>query len=381
MSFGGMEKGSVIHYVFEKILNSRIQGTPITFQDVEGWINESMRENPASMPFHDMIRASCMNLLQHQIPYAEHMIETEKKVAIKYDGTETEFDFPGEGDRRERNPDCFARAIIDVYAEVGDEAIIIDHKTQPYTENALTPKMEFYAWVIAKANPHINKVSVILHFCHPDINWFSHPIKLDRSQLIPDPTIMMSTNREETVEERIMAQIEYVESYYGQEVLPTVPNTKCEYCPLYFDCAARKDVENAMVKSGVQSAKTPEEAEALLKKMIVLEDWLDMVKSALKEYVRREDAMKLVQYGDYVYGTKHYTSVDYNVYPDKVEAWLKKQRLDPNLYKIFDKEKLNTLVTRHIEDIKALTELRAIVPEKKTSKSQKFTMNGFLRGS
>src|SRR5208283_4995624 len=98
-----------IHNVFEKILNARIGGTPITFQDVEGWINESMRANPASMPFHDMIRAACTNLLQRrqdQIPYYQYMIETEKKVAIKYDGTTTDFDFPGEGDRRERNPEC-----------------------------------------------------------------------------------------------------------------------------------------------------------------------------------------------------------------------------------------------------------------------------------
>jgi hypothetical protein len=440
---GPLDKGLVIHETFEKIMNARIAQTPLNINHVDEWLNDLMVKYPAAFEYmHDVLKPAAVNFMSrpsYDIPFYDEIEEAEKVFAIDEYGRECDYD----------DPNCWARAVLDLYGRTGDTAILIDHKSQLNVEPSNTRKMLFYAWMACRSDPSINKVFMILHFCHPDLNFFHRAIEISRADLISSFTVVSAslksklekqatdTFKEEIqanggsptadaraylrglvkkmgrvvdipffwvlsgkdvgerrmrdegliaddeivmerlveeggfIEEEIVAEVKYIEAHRKIEgEWGTVPNSKCEYCPAYYDCPARIEIDDLKTRAGISKLENIEEATAVLKDLMMLEAQAKDLKKALKAYLVSDfTKVPSVVVGDRQFTTRLSHTPDFENDRAAVKAFLKNAGQQPEDYMKFDTKTLNKFVVT-LEDPDLRRQAIEMAPMKTSTRTQ-----------
>lgn len=275
-------RGSAVHEVLEK-MTQRMCGAGVpsvegllgeaTFaeHELKAWVTEAVIRHPAAYSDVAEIMEMVRLYSQKRPPLLVADAKTELRFAVKLVGGE--FEECGYDD-----PEAWYRGRADIMFLSDDttEALVYDHKTQPNIEEADTPQMGFYAWVIKKTHPFLSKVKTQLHFVR--YGKYSDPVEWDDAALA-------------RVEDDITTKVAIIESRTTWD--PT-PHKGCQYCPFVAECPAMADLIEVDKASGNYRVKhnnlkilgETTKAVKLAGYVNVMEEILDRARKELKEFVK-----------------------------------------------------------------------------------------------
>lgn len=217
-------RGSAAHEVIEDITNILIKNPDYIFNqgELRGFIAKAVDRHPAAYEEVALLTEIAKGYINKPPRVLTPNAEVELKIAVKVDPKTNRFI---EADYND--PDAIGRGRADIFMVSDDttEAIVIDHKTQPNIEAADTFQMGFYAWVISKSHPFLERISTVLHFAR--FNYYSDPYVWDRGALA-------------RIEDEILTRISIIEN--RENKTEAVPNKLCQYCPFLAKCPAFTDV-------------------------------------------------------------------------------------------------------------------------------------------
>ena len=208
-------------------------------------------------------------IYNHKIaPFLTKDAETEQRLAIKYNGKgfdECDYDDPG----------AFARGRADILMISDDttEAFIYDHKTQKHIEEADTFQMGFYAWVLSKIHPYLEKIHTVLYFAQ--FGYYSEKTVWTKKEL-------------DIIEDQIYTMVSTLE---GHSKWDPVPHNGCQYCPFLGECPALEKYisidENGyrVKKNNLEVLGDNEKAREVAASIHLLEEFLKTAKKNLKDFV------------------------------------------------------------------------------------------------
>lgn len=274
-------RGNVVHETFEEITKAWLINKGLNWDQVVETLTKLMAlhqltEEDAQNDCIGAARCYMFNPPKN----LDTILGTEEQIAVKHDGEKwvtCNWD----------DPDAYARGKIDLLLIDDDnEATIIDHKTQLYVQSADTFQMGFYAWLVKIAYPYVTGVNTILHFCHPDLDFYSKPSLWDKDDI-------------ENMETRIKVSIGIVESVTEH---PAIPNHYCVYCPLKMECpkleeiSERKPALKGAKKGPLLSAKAAQKHAEVI---TVLEENNKDMKKSLRTFVEQVGPVQLpgLEYG------------------------------------------------------------------------------------
>jgi hypothetical protein len=357
------DRGSAIHEVFEMITQRMVggiaKGEAVNFDDAEiqQWCIEAINRNPASaMAVEEVLEMSRKYV--HTPPYyLTGDAETEVNLAVKFDGYDDDGN-PSFSECGYEDPQAFGRGKADIFMISDDttEAHIIDHKTQPHIETADTFQMGFYAWVISKIHPYLERISTTLHFAR--YGKYSKPFVWTREMLLQH-------------EDAIMTRVGAIEQ---RESWDAVPNKLCQYCGHIGECPAmRKHVDR--LEDGRIVAKPynfrilgdANKAVEIAGTIHVMEEALKVAKKSLKEHVKNTSPVAIP---GVTYMFKESNGVDWkqlNAEPikGKVDELFEKHGLKPAVIKVYTNEQLKNLWKTHGN---LWEELTSLMPRKPATK-------------
>lgn len=214
-------RGSAVHEVFEKITErlAREPGKPFSDTEVKSWVVDAIGRNPAAYEETGQIMEMAKGYIQYPPKNLVSDASIELKLAVKMEGdnkfVECDYD----------DPQALGRGKADIMMISDDttEAVVYDHKTQPNIEEADTFQMGFYAWVISKTYPFLNKIKTVLHFAR--FSYYSDPYVWDVESLAK-------------IEDEILTRISIIENRQSWEA---IPNKNCQYCPFIASCPALQE--------------------------------------------------------------------------------------------------------------------------------------------
>jgi CRISPR/Cas system-associated exonuclease Cas4 (RecB family) len=274
-------RGNVVHETFELITRGWLVDQPLTWEKA----SEELVSRLASYQITDhedrkTIIEATKCYMGNPPRGIEDILGTEEHLALKYDGNSlVECDWD--------DPECFARGKIDILQIKDKVATIIDHKTQMYVPpNKGTFQMGVYAWMVKQFYPYVEEVRTVLHFCHPNLNFYSQPHVWSLDDL-------------SSVEEELKIAIRTIESYVD---FPAVPNHYCVYCPLKQACPKLEDLSKKRMslkkaKNGplISAKEAKEHAEAFT----VLEENREIMQKQLKNFTKEIGSVIIpgIEYG------------------------------------------------------------------------------------
>lgn len=267
-------RGSVVHETFEEITKAWLIEKPLDWEQVRKILTQKMTHYLVT---DDSAQKVCIGAAKKYMENPplnlDTVLGTEEQIAVKWQDDKwvtCAWD----------DPDAYARGKIDLLMIDDDNiATIIDHKTQMFVETADTFQMGFYAWLVKQAYPYIESVRTILHFCHPDINFYSKSVHWTQEDI--DDNI-----------ELIKTKIDIAEN---MTEYPAEANHHCKYCPIKLACPRiqrlrRKRLPRGAIKGPILSAQ---EAKKQAEVLTVLEENSKEVKSSLKTFVEDIGAVQL----------------------------------------------------------------------------------------
>jgi len=316
-------RGSAVHEVFELITQTMIKDPNHIFDEkaVRNWVVEAVKRHPVA--YEEVGPILEMSKLYINRPPATLVsdAEVELKVATKAVKENGQIKFVAcDYD----DPDAFGRGKADVLMISDDttEALIYDHKTQPNVEEADTFQLGFYAWVILKTYPFLERISTVLHFAR--YGMYSQPVVWTREQL-------------EEIEDEIITRVSIIED--RQDWGP-VPHSKCQYCPLLSECPAMEDFLNVDPSTGQVTVK-PEnykilgqtgKAVQLAGVLNVMEEAVKTIKGELRQYVKQSGSPVAIPGKIFGYQAKE------EIHWDKLN---KSGDLRNKAYEIFEKNEID----------------------------------------
>lgn len=341
-------RGNVIHETFEALVKSWLRNQGLTWDQVVEVLKDRMVKYAVT---NNEDQNTCIGAARCFMLNPPHHLETccgtEEQISVKWDeGSKKYVTCPWE------DPESYARGKIDLLMiDDSDVATIIDHKTQLHVEEANTFQVGFYAWLVKIAYPYLKQVKTILHFCHPDLAFYSKPYSWTPEDL-------------EIIETRIKINIGIAENL---NVYPAVASQHCQYCPIKMECPKlldlrkRRGVVKKAVRGPLISAK---EAQNHAEILTVLGENKDEIQLNLKAFVQEVGPVQI-------------TGLEYSMVPsDEHEVPLENRKkliellgsygLNPYAYLSFSATSLKSvwkvLDQQKIEEIKKL-----IVSGKKTT--------------
>ena len=269
------KRGNVVHETFEEITKGWLFDKPLNWDQVTEILTKKMAHYLLT---NEEDQKTCIGASRCYMLNPPHNLDTvlgtEEQIAVKWTGgvwVKCAWD----------DPAACKRGKIDLLMIDDDNiATIIDHKTQLFVQDADTFQMGFYACLVKSAYPYIEGIRTILHFCHPDLDFYSKPTFWDPEALAD-------------VETRTKIAIGIAENMGD---FPAIPNHHCQYCPIKMECPKlleirkRKPVLKKAKKGPLLSAKEAQEhAEAVT----VLEENQKVMKSSLRTFVKEVGAVQI----------------------------------------------------------------------------------------
>lgn len=176
--------------------------------------------------------------------------------------------------------DASYRGIIDVLEIYGSHAVITDYKSQPnilgQTELAEHSQLTFYAWLVSKMYPHVDTITCRIWYLRYG---FYHETTRHIADL-------------ETYERSLMIRIEKIADIDNWD--PN-PGKQCQYCDWIVDCPIAMDLGLA-----VPVIRTADEAHEAAQKLRVVSELQKRLNDGLREYVKKNDGVRLDD--GYTYG-------------------------------------------------------------------------------
>lgn len=218
-------RGSAVHEVFEKITATMCKDPDAVFskEQIREWIIEAMHAHPISYEETDEIISMCELYIRKPPAFLTKEALIEEKLAIKLVGYDKEKN-PKWDECSYDDPDAFARGRADIlmFSDDTTEAVVYDHKTQMNVEEADTFQLGFYAWVISRYYPFLEKITTVIHFArfgmYNQYTWTKPELQ--------------------AIEDEVMTRVGFIESRLSWEA---TPNSKCIYCSYLDECPAWRD--------------------------------------------------------------------------------------------------------------------------------------------
>lgn len=341
-------RGGVVHEVFEnitKVFRDGVYEVPNVV--LHQWISESVNRHPVAYQEVETILSMVKHYLRKPPPVLTSDAEIELRMAVKY--TPEGFKECGYDD-----PGAFARGRADIMMISDDttEAIVYDHKTQPNIEEADTFQMGFYAWVIWKTYPFLDRIKTVLHFSR--YGYYSQPYIWTKDDLL-------------AIEEQILLRVSIIEA---KEEWTAAPNKLCQYCSYAKECPALMELFEFDATGNLSPKRylnlthggTPQ-AIKFAGYINILDDLMKGLKEDLKEYVT---AYGPIAIPGKVYDYRTSESVDW----DRVNKTLKnkaydvfaKYGIDPKMFMGFSQTFSKTVWM--LENKPLLEELSQLFPKK-----------------
>ncbi len=261
-------RGNVVHEVFEYILQQKMAKKTPTWAEVEAVLIKKLAEYEVpDFGSQELCLKAVQNFLNTPLFGIETILGTEEKLAVKLvDGKFVQCDY--------EDPDAYVRGKMDILMiDDNNIATVIDHKTQQFIQDADTFQMGMYAWLVAKCYPYVTAVKTILHFCHPDLNFFSKPHLWDKNEI-------------NNVESMIKVRIGLIESLPNHNA---VANGFCCYCPIKGECPKLESwlkKNTAVFKLKAKPPLTPQEAQEYAEALHVMTETEKEAKDRLKTFVK-----------------------------------------------------------------------------------------------
>lgn len=340
-------RGNVVHETFENITTGWISEKPLSWVEVEKILTDKMIE------YHITDREDkllCINAAKSYMSnppqMLEHIFGIEESLAVKFvEGKWVECDY--------NDPEAIYRGKIDILAIDGSRARIIDHKTQPYIEKAAnTFQLGGYAWLVKIHYPQITEVETILHYCRPELNFYSYPY-------------LWSDDELKNIEAEIRMEISVAENLDSFE--PN-PNYYCKYCPAQLDCPIIPQMKkHATAFEGVKKGPimSAQEAKDVAGEINVVEEAIGVLKKNLQNFVKEVGPVQ-IHGKEYSYSASESYEVEKSEDKRELMQMLGNYGLDPYNYIKVDitelKKVWKVLDQPKIEQIKTL-----LTPTKNTS--------------
>lgn len=332
-------RGRAVHKILEWITLAWVHKRQIDPR----WVNLVIDKNPLRDPENlQFVRDAAANYMNSAFPYPfETVVGVEEKVAVDIEGKSCEYD----------SPNAVLRGIIDILTINGEDAIIVDHKTQRNVESANTFQQGCYARMVKAAYPYLKTVTSVLHFVAPELNFYSEPYTWSDQEL--------EDNRLDC--ERFIAMAENIDP----ETMEACPGWSCRYCPVILECpeAARFTEDGKIAKPGV--IKDMDDAMMYAASLAFLEQYYDLVAKPLRDYCKRVGPVCLPSLV-----CEYRMSDSYNAKNKPgIEGVLRKYKIDPNKYTVFNPDSIRDIKSyfESIEDDKqrfaALLDLAQVAPE------------------
>lgn len=225
-------RGNVVHETFEEITKGWIHEKPLEWEEIEKIISELVVKYKLSREEDIKLAVTAARAYLDNPPEGlEHVTGTEENLAVKWDEENNKFEECSWDD-----PKCVYRGKIDILMIEDTVATVIDHKTQPKAENSDTFQLGFYAWLVKQFYPFVTQVNTILHFCRPELNFYSRPTEWSLDDI----------NELETV---LKIRTQAIESIDVENAEPN-PNYYCNYCSVNMECPKIDELNKYRMKYG-----------------------------------------------------------------------------------------------------------------------------------
>jgi CRISPR/Cas system-associated exonuclease Cas4 (RecB family) len=272
-------RGSAVHETFEKITAKMCEDPKASFskEEIRNWVIESMHAHPISYEETQEILHMCELYIRKPPAILSSEAHIEEKLAIKLIG-KNEDGSPKWDECSYDDPEAFARGRADIlmFSDDTTEAVVYDHKTQMNIEEADTFQLGFYAWVISRYYPFLEKITTIIHFArfgmYNSYTWTKEELQ--------------------AIEDEVMTRVGFIESRMSWEA---TPNSKCIYCSYIAECPAWRDKIQVDEETGkvvnvdrrsLQIMGNTQKAVEVAGLLSVLEQTVKVCKEELKDYVK-----------------------------------------------------------------------------------------------
>lgn len=222
-------RGSAVHEVLEEMTKrmcaSGEAGATFSEAQLRSWVVAAVTRHPSAYQdtadIMEMVKLYAQKPPQVLVADAKTELRFAVKLVLNADGSGSSFEECDYDD-----PEAWFRGRADIMFLSDDttSAMVYDHKTQPNIEEADTPQMGFYAWVIAKTHPFLNEINTVLHFVR--YGKYSEPVAWTKEMLA-------------AIEDDIMTKVAIIENRTSWD---PVPHKGCQYCPFVAQCPAMKEV-------------------------------------------------------------------------------------------------------------------------------------------
>ena len=240
-------RGSVIHYVLERITNKKVLGLTPSMTEIDLWLNEAMGQWPAAYVEIKIIKDAVGAYLGNPSPYMNETTKCEVGLAVAVYEEESFLEdvvlkkafvkMPFEIDGR-INSEAFFGVKIDQMSidELTKTITILDHKSTPTTHK--NPDHTFqvgtYAWIVSKYYPGYN-IRTVIHYANPMLNCYGVPEYWSAEDI-------------QMIEEELFLRVGAIESF---ETYPAIPGTGCDYCHMVQLCPANNKIREQNARGDI----------------------------------------------------------------------------------------------------------------------------------
>lgn len=280
-----------------------------------------------------------LHLWRDRYRISQHIYGYEEKIALDEDFEEVEWS------------EASYRGIVDVISVDRYHCTIEDYKSQPhiFSQGDLdeNEQLTFYAWLTSKLYDQIENFTCKIWYLRYG---FSASTRRTKEQL-------------EDFERALMIRIEKIAEIDSWDPIPGIA---CQYCTAIHKCPVALDTsdDNIQCVSQAQAARVAD-------RVLVLETLLGTLKKNLKDYVKKNDGIRLE--GKYCYDFRPSTSVTYD--PAEVEEVLNRHHYElPDVCSI-SSDKMKKFLKAVGKDNPALeAEINDIAKEKTTTRFSGFKL-------
>lgn len=309
-------RGSAIHHVFERITSMKVTGGSPTREDINRWLTEALSIYPAAYQQLDLVNSAINAYLGNFSPYANSNTKCEIPIAIKLYEEESFFDnvVPDRGyvfaDYYDTS--AFLRAKLD-HISVDDilkQVTVVDHKTTPSASQSadMLFQMSVYAFLAHLKYPGY-KVRTVIHFAHPDLNFYSAPREWSYEDLLE-------------AEDSILIRARAVESFTE---FSAIPGNYCDYCHISTDCQIlRRLSEQNSSHQYTTEINTVDDMKKAAENLRVLGVAYDTVSKALKKAIETNCPQSGIAINGMYYGFRASEGVNWDATEKQIhDAYVK----------------------------------------------------------
>lgn len=304
-------RGAAIHLVLQKITESRVRGDAITPDTLNKWIELSIGNFPAAYQQVDLVKGAANAYVGNPSPYINKDTGCEKELAVSLYEEESFVDdaVPNRayvkvplstGNGYGLNPEAFFGAKIDQLSidHTNKVITVLDHKSTPSANKDPDHifQLGLYAWVVSLFAPPGYQIRTVIHYAHPDLNFYAPPIYWKSEDL-------------QEAESELLTRVRSIESF---REYPALPGSHCDYCHMAAGCPELKDILDQSAQYEVDTnIRSADEMVKAARKLRVVGVVYDRLNTSLRESIKKYSPTSGIAIEGMWYGYRPSESVDW----------------------------------------------------------------------